>query len=205
VNVRGVKSPLFLRFLPLVAIVAFSPTVHAAIVDKFASLGNDTYSMTSEAGTGLTRDTDGLKAHALDAAKAYCEKQGKELKVLSVTVKHPIVPFTGFAYAKVVFKALDANSPELHAPVTAAEAAGTPGAYAPAPAALPPSSATVALSDASAPGTNVGLYNDLLRLDDLHKRAVLSDEEFQAEKNATVSSSEVRRRLYPARCLVRCW
>ncbi len=151
---------------------------------EIVPLGNNTYALTRWAETGFARNREKLKNKALEDAAAYCAKMHKELKVLSTEAKRPLVPLTGFAYAKVVFKALDANDPELHAPVVAAtpvaSSAVIPPERAPIPAAIdktPPRSETDAL------------YRDLLELDDLRKRGLLTEEEFQVKRKKLVEKS----------------
>ena len=138
------------------------------------SLGHDTYALTHWADNGFTRNTDKLKAQALEDAAAYCAKLHKELKIVSTTTARPAVPLTGFASAKVVFKALDANDPELHAPVLAP---------------LPDDSAPGAVEYATPLTETDVLYKDLKELDDLRKHGLLTEEEFQAKRKKLVEKS----------------
>lgn len=134
------------------------------------SLGDGTYAVTRKAQTAFTRDTEQMTNEAKADAAHFCAQQGKELKVLDVVVDKPYYA-TGYASAKVVFKAVtpgEANPP--------AESA-SPGAYRnPAPA--PEVSEKQATDD---------LYAQLMKLDDLRKKGVLTDEEFQAEKKKILS------------------
>ena len=149
----------FPRFVWL-ALGLLALTCRAASTPSIVPSGENTFTVTVKAATGFVRDTDKLKAEALAAAEDHCRKLGKQLKVISATASKPRVMFTDYAHAQVVFKALDASDPELHAPV---ESAGT---------AAPP----VARSATDA------LYNDLLKLDELRKRGILTEDEFQAQK-----------------------
>ncbi len=159
--------------LPLGLLAA---TCRAETNPEIVSLGHDTYALTRSATNGFTRKTEKLQTQALEDAAAYCAKLHKELKVLNTTADKPTVPLTGFASVKVVFKALDANDPELLAPV----AVTIPGTATPVyvqPAATP------AVAESAPPKTATDvLYNDLTKLDDLRKRGLLTDEEFQAQK-----------------------
>jgi len=142
---------------------------------EIVPLGHDTYSLTRSANNGFTRNTEKLKAQALVDAAAYCAKLHKELKVVSTTEEKPLLPLTGFASAKVVFKALDANDPELLAP------------SAPAPR---PSAETPAVAASVSPQTETDvLYKNLTELDDLRKRGLLTEEEFQAKRKKLVEKS----------------
>ncbi len=179
--VHAMKLPLFAWLaLPLGLLTA---TCRADQNPEIVSLGHDTYALTRWAETGFTRNTEKLKTQALEDAAAYCAKLHKELKVVSATTARPLVPLTGFANAKVVFKALDANDPELHAPVVASE----PGAVMPA---ATPGAAMPAAAEAAAPkDATDALYSDLMKLDDLRKRGILTEEEFQAQKKKLLEKS----------------
>lgn len=150
---------------------------------EIVPLGHDTYALTRWAETGFARNTEKLKTQALEDAAAYCAKLHKELKVVSTTTARPLVPLTGFANAKVVFMALDATDPRLHAPVAASE----PGAVMPESV---PGAAMPAAAEAAAPKDATDtLYSDLMKLDDLRKRGILTEEEFQAQKKKLLEKS----------------
>jgi len=166
------RLPLFVWLALPLGLLAV--TCRADPNPEIVSLGHDTYALTRWANNGFTRNTEKLQSQALEDAAAYCAKLHKELKIVSTTTARPFVPLTGFASAKVVFKALDANDPELHAPV----AASAPGA------------ATPVVAENAAPRTTTdALYNDLMKLDDLRKRGLLTEEEFQAQKKKLLEKS----------------
>jgi len=175
------RMPLFA--CPVLALGLLAVPGRAQPNPEIVPLGQDTYALTRWAKTGFTRNTEKLKAQALEDVAAYCAKLHKQPKIISTTAAHPVVPLTGFAHAKVVFKALDANDPELRAPVAAAGAEMAPAA--PAPAAPPPPAA-----ESAPPQTATDqLYSDLMKLDDLRKRGILTDEEFQAQKKKLLDKS----------------
>jgi Short C-terminal domain len=166
------KMPLFAWLALPLGLVAV--TCRADQNPEIVSLGHDTYALTRWAENGFTRNTEKLKAQALEDAAAYCAKLHKALKIVSTTAARPFVPLTGFAHAKVVFKALDANDPELHAPVTES-----------APSVAMP----VAVENAAPRTATDALYSDLMKLDDLRKRGLLTEEEFQAQKKKLLEKS----------------
>jgi len=166
------RLPLFVWLALPLGLLAV--TCRADPNPEIVSLGHDTYALTRWANNGFTRNTEKLQSQALEDAAAYCARLHKELKIVSTTTARPLIPLTGFASAKVVFKALDANDPELHAPV----AASAPGA------------ATPVVAENAAPRTTTdALYNDLMKLDDLRKRGLLTEEEFQAQKKKLLEKS----------------
>jgi hypothetical protein len=135
------------------------------------SMGDNTWSIRREGGNAFVYDVDKLKAEATDAATKFCADRGKQMKVISVTGKAPFFG-TGYAWAKVVFKALDANDPELLAPV-----------------AVPGAPAQVIYAPVERRLTTDQLYSELVKLDDLRKKGILTDDEFQAEKKKLLSKS----------------
>ena len=135
----------------------------SASTSKLDPMGNNTYAVTREASSGFDRDVGALKSAAKDDAAKFCASQKKEMKVLAVTTDRPHFG-GGFASAKVVFKALDAGDPELTA----------------APPPLDP-------SIKQAPGGD--LYAELIKLEDLHQRGILTDKEFNAQKKKILKRS----------------
>lgn len=119
------------------------------------SMGNNTYTITRDAVTVFSRNTEVLKAQAKEDAAKFCASKGKQLKVVDITVEKPRLT-TGYAKAKIVFQAVDAED----------------------------SSPTVA------PATVDLLYAELIKLDDLRKRGILTEEEFQAEKKKVLNRSK---------------
>ena len=78
------------------------------------------------------------------------------------------------AKAKVVFKALDAGDPQLRSEPTPAPMVERPAAVA----------------AAERPAVVGDLYGDLLKLDELRKKGILTEEEFQSEKRKVLERSK---------------
>ena len=146
--------------------------------------GENTYTTVTKASTAFNRDIDALTAEAQAAAVKYCTALGKQMKVISVTSDKPMFA-TGYARATVVFQALDAGDPELAVPVTTAvTSSGSKTVQTTVPLAAPVAAPAAPLSPTDA------LYHDLMKLDDLRKKGVLTEEEFQAEKKKVLSRSQ---------------
>lgn len=126
-------------------------------------MGNNTFSITQTATNGFRRDTEKLEADVKADAEKYCAAQGKQLKVVDLTSKMPFFA-TGYASAKIVFQALTAAEIEQAAAVAPAEAAR--------------------------PSGTVNLYSDLIKLDELRQKGILTDDEFQAEKKKILARSK---------------
>jgi hypothetical protein len=132
--------------------------------------GDGTLGITVEAKTAFNRDVDSMKVAARVAAAGYCDQLHRQLVVVSLTGKKPWFS-TGFTSATIIFKALDPNSPEL----------------APQPAAAPMMAPPVAAAPVTIVESTDDLYAALMKLDDLRKKGILTDEEFQAEKKKILS------------------
>jgi hypothetical protein len=142
-----------------------------ATQSEVVSLGGNTYSVTRKATTAFARDTDQMTAKAKEDAAHYCAAQGKQLKILDVVVNKPFYS-TGYASAKVVFKAVNPGEANLASePVSAAVGADR-----------------VAVETSQKTSTD-DLYAELTKLDDLRKKGILTDEEFQAQKKKILSHS----------------
>jgi hypothetical protein len=165
--------PHLFRFLVLtIGLLAATTAWAAKTAPEVRQTGPDTYTITKSASTGWDRDVDAMKAAVLEQAKQFCAAKGKELKILSFTGEKSKIMFARLTSATIVFKALDAGDPEL---------------LTPAPTLAP--DGTVIAAPAPATPTD-GLYSELMKLDDLRKRGVLTDEEFQAQKKKVLDRSK---------------
>lgn len=153
----------------LLSLCLLATVAQAKSVSKLESLGGDTFAITRTATNGFDRDVQQFIADAKDDAAKYCADNGKVMKLVSTTSERPFFG-NGFSSAKVVFKALPAGDPAL----TAAEPVIVAGAPAVA-GALP---------------TQAGdLYTEILKLDDLRKRGLLTDKEFEQQKKKLLKKS----------------
>ena len=151
----------------------------SASTSKLFQMGGNTYSVTRTASSGFKRDVDVLQAEAEADAAKYCADQGKQLKVITVSTDLPHFGL-GYASAKIIFKALDAGSPELTSNAATGPAPDSANAMG---------SATTPVAQVILQGAPGDLYTELLKLDDLRKRGLLTDKEFDAEKKKLLKHS----------------
>ena len=104
----------------------------------------------------------------MQEATEFCAKDGKKPKIISVKADKSLYFIGDFAQATLTFKALDIGDPEL-----AAQQQTVLGQLA-----VPASPATEQL------------YSDLIRLDELHKKGILTDSEFETEKKKVLKHSK---------------
>lgn len=177
---RVKKLPQFTLLLWL-CLCAAVPSYAGGSHTKLVEHGDNTYSYTREAATTFNRDVEQLTAEAKEDAAKFCAGKGKQAKVVSIVVNKPWYTL-GFATATVTFKALEAGDPEL------AEAASVPVVNARKKTKTPPVVAPPPTPTLPAPVSD--LYTDLLKLDDLRKKGILTEEEFQTEKQKVLSRSK---------------
>ncbi|HWA86112.1 MAG TPA: SHOCT domain-containing protein [Opitutus sp.] len=166
------------RLLPLGIVAGLLLVANAmpASVARFETLGDNTYTCTREASTSFDRNVDQLTAEAKEDAAKFCATKGKQPKVISIAV-HKAWPTLGFSRATVTFKALEAGDSELadNTPVPVVTEGRKPRK-------------AVEAGPVEAPVDE--LYNGLLKLDELRKRGLLTDEEFQSEKKKLLNRSK---------------
>jgi len=146
-----------------IALLGCPAITHAkSVPSEITAIGENTFSLTRTARTALTRDTDQMKEELQADAAKYCADLGKQMKVIDLTAKKPFFG-TGYASATIIFKA-----------VTTAELEQA-NAHATSP---------------ERPSMTGDLYNDLTKLDDLRKKGILTEEEFQSEKKKVLARSK---------------
>jgi hypothetical protein len=156
-----------LRFMFLAALVVLSASpVRAQTVSKIEPLGDNTYTLTVGATNKFTRNTEKLKAAGIEAATAFCAREGRVFKLVSAAEKKSMYLVGDMAATTITFKALASGDPEL-------------AASYPIPSTQPVSTSA---TDA--------LYSDLLKLDELRKKGLLTDAEFEVEKKKVLNRSQ---------------
>jgi putative hemolysin len=168
VDVSGVNTKTFGRifsaFWVYIALLGCAAVAKSSETPVVVPMGDNTFSITRTATNGFQRNTDKLKAEVSEDAAKYCAAQGKQLKVVSFTSEKHWIGM-GYAKAKIVFKALNPGESEL-------------------------TSAPAAIGAGEKPLSTDDLVYDLTKLDDLRKKGILTDEEFQSEKKKVLNRSK---------------
>jgi hypothetical protein len=163
------------RLLPVSALfLALSLCAWADSTTKMESMGDNTYAITRTATSGFDRDVRKFRQEAEQDAAKYCASQSKVMKIVTATSNRPHFG-GGLASARIVFQALDAGDPALK-PVESTPSAGAAQAVA-APAGMLPT-------------YSGDLYAEILKLDDLRKRGLLTDKEFEQQKKKLLKKSK---------------
>jgi hypothetical protein len=149
--------------------------------DDVVPMGDNTFSITRQAGSTFTRSSDKLKSQVQQEASDYCAAQGKMIKIVSLSGKVPTFGL-GYASAKIVFKALNPGDPELATGLVQVAGQVPISGQAPIYVQVPTYAAAPPPPPAPKQLTTDDLYASLMKLDDLRKKGILTDDEFQAEK-----------------------
>ena len=136
-------------------------------------IGQDTYLVSRQAATGFG-GSGTLKADAVREATEFCAGRKKVLQVVSTQEAQPPYILANFPKAEVQFMCLDANDPELGRP----KLRKTPDTVVEIKTTEQPRAGSSPKKD---------VYAELLKLDDLKKRGIITDAEFEAQKKRLLS------------------
>lgn len=140
----------------------------ASTTTGVVSIGKDTYmlAMSQGAGTGIRNGTE-YKSKAIVEANQYCMNLGKKFQIVSATQNDSA--FGVLAKAEIQFMCLNENDPQLVRPKLNQQADR-----------IIEVRKEIDLQDSTI--REKDNYKELLKLDDLLKRGILTDLEFQTQK-----------------------
>ena len=128
-----------------------------------------------QAATGFS-GSGKLKAEAFQEASQYCEKLGKSLQVVSTHEASPPYILANFPKAEIQFMCLDAKDAELNRPKLRKEADTVIEVKK-----------DIRTKDESVKHKDV--YAELIKLDDLRKKGIISEAEFAEQKKKLLSEN----------------
>jgi len=138
-------------------------------------MGNDTYMISQTSAGGIFKSMSSLKGEVMQRANAFAESKGKV--VVPIAGKEaPAYPghMPSFEYQ---FRLVDKNDPRAEG-----------GALVPRPdMVVDVHNSAPAVPAISPSGNSKDVYTELLKLDDLRKRGIITDDEFQAQKAKLLS------------------
>ena len=116
------------------------------------------------------------KAEAFQEASQYCAKLGKSLQVISTHEASPPYILGNFPKAEIQFMCLDAKDAELNRPKLRKEADT-----------VIEIKKDIRTKDESVKPNDV--YTELIKLDDLRKKGIISEAEFEVQKKKLLSGN----------------
>ena len=159
-----------------IGVGAIALLVGACYSDGIVKIAPDTYRLTRADSGGRFADAAAMKASVIDEANAFAGRQGKI--AVPVSTHEETMAVGHLSTIKYEFR--------LAAP---GQSGSSPAAPPPAAPPQPVDAAAIAGSGSAAdvpPGakseTKPDLYTELIKLDDLRKRGIITEDEFQALK-----------------------
>ena len=167
-----------MRYLySVLALLVFSPITVCAAEPDVLQISPDTYMITRTSKAGMFANMSKLKSKVIKQANDFAASQGKIVIPISERQRRPNPGFPSYEYQ---FRIVDPDDPE--AKRTALEAG---------PDAVVQSNqnidADVRVVDDS--GTKTDLYTELIKLDDLRKKGIITDAEFEDLKKKLLSEN----------------
>ena len=161
------------KILPVV-MLALLGTANADVVQ----ISPDTYVASRTSHAGAFANMSKLKATVIREANEYARRQGKIAIPISAKESRPNPGFPSFEYQ---FRIVDANDPEAKRT-----------ALLPAPDIVIERNESVSADVHTKDETRKkpDIYTELLKLDDLRKRGILTDAEFDAQKKSLLESAK---------------
>jgi Short C-terminal domain len=137
-------------------------------------MGNDTYMISQTSAGGVFRSMSSLKTSVIERANAFAASKGK-VAIPLASKEAPAYPghMPNFEYQ---FRLVDKNDPRAEG-----------GALLPRPDMVVEMHQTTPVAQGNAPSKSTDTYTELLKLDDLRKRGIISDSEFEAQKQKILS------------------
>jgi hypothetical protein len=138
-------------------------------------IGQDTFMVSRQAATGFS-GSGTLKAEAFQEASQYCERLGKSLQVVSTHEASPPYILANFPKAEIQFMCLDAKDAELNRPKLRKEADTV-------------IEVKKDIRTKDEPAKHKDVYAELIKLDDLRKKGIISEAEFAEQKKKLLSNN----------------
>jgi hypothetical protein len=137
-------------------------------------MGNDTYMISQTSAGGVFRSMSSLKTSVIERANAFAASKGK-VSIPLASKESPAYPghMPNFEYQ---FRLVDKNDPRAEG-----------GALLPRPDMVVEMHQPASGAQGNAPPKTADVYTELLKLDDLRKRGIISDSEFETQKQKILS------------------
>lgn len=159
------------RYIILCAVVLAGCASNSGI----QPIGKDTFMVSRQAATGFS-GSGTLKAEAFQEANRYCENLGKYLQVVNTHEAAPPYILGNFPKAEIQFMCLDSKDSELNRPKLKKEANSIIEIKSNIPV-------------KNSKSENVDIYTELLKIDDLRKKGIITESEFQNQKKKLLSGN----------------
>ncbi len=160
----------------IVGIFIFSGcAIHSGVVP----IGQDTYMVSRQAASGFT-GMGSLKADAFEEASNYCTSQNKKIQVVNTSESQPPYVMGNFPRAEIQFMCLGEGDSEYIRPKMKKE---------PDVLIEQKGDISIDLKRQEKSENKKDIYTELIKLDDLRKKGIITAEEFEIQKNKLLSEN----------------
>jgi len=151
---------------------------------QITKLPGDVYSISRTDKGGSLSEAGSTKTEMMREANEFAAKQGKVPS--TVLMKETPTAVQGFTAIEYQFKLVDKDA--VPKPVMLSASTNTSAAPAASTAAITAPNPASPLTKAQGPHS-IDIYNELIKLDELRKRGILTDDEFAREKKKVLDSN----------------
>ena len=140
-------------------------------------IGKDTYMVSIQAAIGFS-GSGKLKSKAIKEATEYCTNLNKSLQIVSTWEASPPYILANFPKAEITFMCLNQNDPEYARPKLKPEA---------------DTNVDVTVNDnteSNIKNIQPDIYSELIKLDDLRKKGIINEPEFELLKKKLLSGEK---------------
>lgn len=162
---------------PRIALVIFLAAITASCAtSEVIPMGTDAYMISQTSAGGVFKSMGSLKTDVMKRANAFAESKGK-VAIPIASKESPAYPghMPNFEYQ---FRLVDRDDPRA-----------TGGALVPRADVVIENKMPTGQSDARNQPKSKDLYTELLKLDDLRKKSIISEAEFEAQKAKLLSGT----------------
>lgn len=160
-----------MRIKQFVLPAALAVSLAACATADIVPMGTDTYMISQTSAGGVFKSMGSLKSDVMRRANAFAESKGK-IAIPVASKETPAVPGRNMPNFEYQFRLVEKTDPR------ASGVALIPRADVVIESQVPP----VPTMDIKNPPGSQDLYAELLKLDDLRKRNILTEREFEAQK-----------------------
>ena len=148
-----------------------SCAIHSGVVP----IGQDTYMVSRQAASGFT-GMGSLKADAFKEANQYCISQNKKIQVVNTYESQPPYVFGNFPRAEIQFMCLSDGDKEYVRPKMKKEAD-----------VVIEKKNDISIDLKTQDQLDKDVYAELIKLDNLKKKGIITDKEFEIQKKRLLS------------------
>jgi hypothetical protein len=150
-------------------------------------IGPDSYMISKQSAGGVFVSPSSITPELIKEGQSYCASQGKHFRIQN-TEELSAIPATRMPSAKILFMCLDTNDSELNRPKLEKKVDASIAVKQ--DITIKQDSVIRNTGEKPAADKPKDIYQELVKLDDLRKRGILTNDEFNKQKQKILNDSE---------------